>query len=134
MAGMRLCQPSSRMLGFLLCFGLLTEVICDVHAHAWRDEVDCASTSTLTWHRCSGHADTFHHAAQARTMKRARDIRDQLVGLMERVEITLESCGDDDVPLCKAITAGALVPVIQAKCHHDFEAGLSDIAALLRTD
>ena len=43
---------------------------------------------------------------QARTMKRARDIREQLAGLMERVEITLDTCGDDDVPLRKAITSG----------------------------
>ena len=46
-------------------------------------------------------------------MKRARDIRDQLVGLMERVEITLESCGDEDVPLRKAITAGFFYNVAQ---------------------
>ena len=39
-------------------------------------------------------------------MKRARDIREQLAGLMERVEITLDTCGDDDVPLRKAITSG----------------------------
>ena len=40
-------------------------------------------------------------------MKRARDIRDQLCGLMERVEITLESCGqEDDAAVRRAITAG----------------------------
>lgn len=39
-------------------------------------------------------------------MKRARDIREQLVGLMERVEISMESCGDEDVPIRKALTAG----------------------------
>jgi hypothetical protein len=46
-------------------------------------------------------------------MKRARDIREQLVSLMERVEITLESCSDDDVPLRKAITAGYFYNVAQ---------------------
>ena len=46
-------------------------------------------------------------------MKRARDIRDQLAGLMERVEIVLESSGDDDVPLRKALTAGFFYNVAQ---------------------
>jgi hypothetical protein len=53
------------------------------------------------------------NGTQARTMKRARDIREQLVGLMERVEIQLESCGDDDVPLRKAITSGFFYNVAQ---------------------
>lgn len=43
---------------------------------------------------------------QLRTMKRARDIREQLVGLMERVEISMETSGDDDTPVRKALTAG----------------------------
>lgn len=43
-------------------------------------------------------------------MKRARDIREQLAGLMERVEIPLESCGEEDVPVRKAITSGSAPP------------------------
>lgn len=43
---------------------------------------------------------------QHRSMKRARDIRDQLVGLMERVEIQLTSNPGDSVAIRKAITAG----------------------------
>lgn len=44
--------------------------------------------------------------AQVRSMKRARDIREQLLGLMERVEIELTSnVGDHDV-IRKAIAAG----------------------------
>ncbi|CAN7945056.1 unnamed protein product [Ixodes pacificus] len=39
-------------------------------------------------------------------MKRARDIRDQLEGLMERVEIELVSDRSDTVAIRKAITAG----------------------------
>ena len=38
-------------------------------------------------------------------MKRARDVRDQLEGLMERVEIDLSS-SEDVVAIRKAITAG----------------------------
>ncbi|XP_045598629.1 pre-mRNA-splicing factor ATP-dependent RNA helicase DHX16 [Procambarus clarkii] len=43
---------------------------------------------------------------QYRSMKRARDIRDQLVGLMERVEVQLTSNPGDSVNIRKAITSG----------------------------
>lgn len=39
-------------------------------------------------------------------MKRARDIREQLVGLMERTEIQLDSNLDDNDAIRKAITSG----------------------------
>ena len=39
-------------------------------------------------------------------MKRARDVRDQLVGLLERVEIELQSAQDDTEKVRKAITSG----------------------------
>lgn len=38
-------------------------------------------------------------------MKRARDVREQLVGLMQRVEIEMVS-NEDSVDVRKAITAG----------------------------
>ncbi|KAK4305688.1 hypothetical protein Pmani_022431 [Petrolisthes manimaculis] len=43
---------------------------------------------------------------QHRSMKRARDIRDQLVGLMERVEVQLSTNPGDSVAIRKAITTG----------------------------
>jgi len=43
---------------------------------------------------------------QHRSMKRARDVRDQLFGLLERVEIESVSNAGDDVNIRKAITAG----------------------------
>eukprot|EP01080_Neovahlkampfia_damariscottae_P009015 gene9015-1114_t len=43
---------------------------------------------------------------QPKSMKRAKDIRDQLIGLMERVEVQLQSSPMDDVKIRKAITAG----------------------------
>ncbi|XP_063851586.1 pre-mRNA-splicing factor ATP-dependent RNA helicase DHX16-like [Scylla paramamosain] len=43
---------------------------------------------------------------QHRSMKRARDIRDQLAGLMERVEIQLTSNPADSMAIRKAVTAG----------------------------
>ncbi|KAH6921065.1 hypothetical protein HPB50_027946 [Hyalomma asiaticum] len=48
----------------------------------------------------------YENFLQQRSMKRARDIRDQLQGLMERVEIELLSNRDDSVAIRKAITAG----------------------------
>lgn len=39
-------------------------------------------------------------------MKRARDIRDQLEGLLERVEIEVTSNASDLEPIKKAITSG----------------------------
>jgi pre-mRNA-splicing factor ATP-dependent RNA helicase DHX16 len=44
---------------------------------------------------------------QQRSLTRARDVRDQLAKLCERVEVTLSTCGAADlVPIQKAITAG----------------------------
>lgn len=43
---------------------------------------------------------------QVRSMKRARDIRDQLEGLLERVEIELTSNENDYEAIKKAITSG----------------------------
>ncbi|KAK6345275.1 hypothetical protein TWF718_007200 [Orbilia javanica] len=44
---------------------------------------------------------------QHRSLTRARDVRDQLSRLCDRVEVTLSSCGNSDViPIQKAITAG----------------------------
>jgi len=44
---------------------------------------------------------------QQRSLTRARDVRDQLAKLCDRVEVTMSSCGAADlVPISKAITAG----------------------------
>lgn len=44
---------------------------------------------------------------QQRSLTRARDVRDQLAKLCERVEVTMSTCGASDVvPIQKAITAG----------------------------
>lgn len=47
----------------------------------------------------------YENFIQHRSMKRARDVRDQLEGLLERVEIEIKS-NKDSVPIRKAITAG----------------------------
>lgn len=56
----------------------------------------------------SGHSVQwcYEHFVQSRSMRRARDVREQLEGLMERIEISPSSCGGDFVPVRKAITAG----------------------------
>ncbi|CAH2238471.1 jg985 [Pararge aegeria aegeria] len=48
----------------------------------------------------------YENFIQYRSMKRARDVREQLVGLMERVEIEMLSSVSDDTNIRKAITAG----------------------------
>eukprot|EP01147_Barroeca_monosierra_P002717 gene2717-5595_t len=48
----------------------------------------------------------FENFIQHRSMKRARDVREQLEGLMERVEIEVTSNPLDDVAIRKAITSG----------------------------
>eukprot|EP01133_Synstelium_polycarpum_P002542 gene2542-2913_t len=59
----------------------------------WRE-----SGFSVTW--------CFENFVQHRTMKRAQDVRDQLEGLMERVEITHSSKPDDSVSIRKSIAAG----------------------------
>lgn len=48
----------------------------------------------------------FENFIQFRSMKRARDVRDQLEGLMDRIEVELCSSDSDSVPIRKAVTAG----------------------------
>ncbi|XP_054033150.1 pre-mRNA-splicing factor ATP-dependent RNA helicase DHX16 [Dryobates pubescens] len=48
----------------------------------------------------------FEHFVQARSLRRARDVRDQLEALMDRVEVAPSSCGGDLTPVRKAVTAG----------------------------
>lgn len=48
----------------------------------------------------------YENFIQHRSMKRARDVRDQLAGLCERVEIDMVSCIDDSIAIRKAITSG----------------------------
>ncbi|XP_056396581.1 pre-mRNA-splicing factor ATP-dependent RNA helicase DHX16 [Hyla sarda] len=48
----------------------------------------------------------YENFIQARSLRRARDVREQLEGLMARIEIELTSCEGDIVPIRKAVTAG----------------------------
>ncbi|CAG4944483.1 unnamed protein product [Colias eurytheme] len=48
----------------------------------------------------------YENFIQYRSMKRARDVRDQLAGLMDRVEIEMVSSLAEDANIRKAITAG----------------------------
>ncbi|OEL20338.1 Pre-mRNA-splicing factor ATP-dependent RNA helicase DEAH1 [Dichanthelium oligosanthes] len=56
----------------------------------------------------SGHSAQWclDHFVQSRTMRRARDVREQLVALLERVEIERRSGAGDHDAVRKAITAG----------------------------
>ncbi|NXS75784.1 DHX16 helicase, partial [Pandion haliaetus] len=61
----------------------------------------------LNW-VASGHSLQwcYEHFVQARSLRRARDVREQLEGLMERIEVAPSSCAGDYGPVRKAITAG----------------------------
>ncbi|KAF0046045.1 hypothetical protein F2P81_002574 [Scophthalmus maximus] len=48
----------------------------------------------------------YENFIQFRSMRRARDVRDQLEGLMERIEVEVVSSQEDSVPIRKAVTAG----------------------------
>ncbi|KAM6472569.1 pre-mRNA-splicing factor ATP-dependent RNA helicase DHX16 isoform 1-T1 [Liasis olivaceus] len=48
----------------------------------------------------------YENFIQFRSMRRARDVREQLEGLMERIEVDITSTEGDYIPVRKAITAG----------------------------
>lgn len=48
----------------------------------------------------------FENFIQERAMKRAQDVRKQLLGIMDRYQHEVLSCGRNYVLICKAITAG----------------------------
>lgn len=48
----------------------------------------------------------YENFVQFKSLCRVRDIRDQLAGLCERVEVVVESTPNETVPVQKAITAG----------------------------
>ena len=65
--------------------------------NVWNEWVD--SDFSMIW--CK------ENFVQYRSLKRARDVRDQLANLCERVEVSISSVGANDlVPIQKAITAG----------------------------
>ncbi|XP_013914342.1 PREDICTED: putative pre-mRNA-splicing factor ATP-dependent RNA helicase DHX16 [Thamnophis sirtalis] len=48
----------------------------------------------------------YENFIQFRSMRRARDVREQLEGLMERIEVDITSTEGDYIPIRKAVTAG----------------------------
>uniref|UniRef100_A0AAQ5Y9V2 Pre-mRNA-splicing factor ATP-dependent RNA helicase DHX16 n=1 Tax=Amphiprion ocellaris TaxID=80972 RepID=A0AAQ5Y9V2_AMPOC len=48
----------------------------------------------------------YENFIQFRSMRRARDVRDQLEGLMDRIEVEVVSSQGDNIPIRKAVTAG----------------------------
>lgn len=62
---------------------------------------------------CSGFsvAWCYENFIQHRALQRARDVREQLQGLLERVELEEKSCEGGDEPIRKAITSGFFTQV-----------------------
>ena len=48
----------------------------------------------------------YENYVQIRSMNKARDIREQLEGLCERVEVEIVSCAMDGETICKAMCSG----------------------------
>jgi ATP-dependent RNA helicase DHX8/PRP22 len=48
----------------------------------------------------------FENFVQARAMKRAQDVRKQLLGIMDRYKLDVVSCGRNYIKVCKAIVSG----------------------------
>ncbi|XP_039662084.1 pre-mRNA-splicing factor ATP-dependent RNA helicase DHX16 [Perca fluviatilis] len=48
----------------------------------------------------------YENFIQFRSMRRARDVRDQLEGLMDRIEVEVVSSQGDSLPIRKSVTAG----------------------------
>ncbi|XP_034467434.1 pre-mRNA-splicing factor ATP-dependent RNA helicase DHX16 isoform X1 [Hippoglossus hippoglossus] len=48
----------------------------------------------------------YENFIQFRSMRRARDVREQLEGLMDRIEVEVVTSPEDSVPIRKAVTAG----------------------------
>ncbi|XP_020096072.1 pre-mRNA-splicing factor ATP-dependent RNA helicase DEAH1-like isoform X2 [Ananas comosus] len=69
-----------------------------------KDKQVHADNARLNFH--TGNVGDHIALLNVRSMKRARDIRDQLEGLLERVEIELTSNGNDLDTIKKAITSG----------------------------
>ena len=52
----------------------------------------------------------YENYVQIRSMNKARDIREQLEGLCERVEVEILSCAMDCETICKAMCSGDYPP------------------------
>lgn len=53
----------------------------------------------------------YENFVQHRSVQRARDVREQLQGLLERVELEEKSCEGGDEPIRKALTSGFFTQV-----------------------
>ncbi|CDI73657.1 Helicase associated domain HA2 containing protein, related [Eimeria praecox] len=62
----------------------------------------------------------YENFVQHRSMQRARDVREQLQGLLERVELEEKSCEGADEPIRKAITSGFFTQAARLNRHGSF--------------
>ncbi|KAL8449216.1 hypothetical protein Emag_003736 [Eimeria magna] len=62
----------------------------------------------------------YENFVQHRSLQRARDVREQLQGLLERVELEEKSCEGADEPIRKAITSGFFTQAARLNRHGTF--------------
>jgi ATP-dependent RNA helicase DHX8/PRP22 len=55
---------------------------------------------------CPSITLTVHQSAQVRSLRKAQDVRKQLVAIMDRYKLEITSCGRDFTKVCKAIVSG----------------------------
>ena len=63
----------------------------------------------------------YENYVQVRSMNKARDIREQIEGLMERVEVEMSSNPHDTDGVCKALTAGYFYNIAKLSKNGDFK-------------
>jgi pre-mRNA-splicing factor ATP-dependent RNA helicase DHX16 len=63
----------------------------------------------------------YENYVQVRSMNKARDIREQIEGLMERVEVEMASNPHDTDAVCKALTAGYFYNIAKLSKNGDFK-------------
>mmetsp|Transcript_26254 Transcript_26254/g.38918 ORF Transcript_26254/g.38918 Transcript_26254/m.38918 type:complete len:1058 (+) Transcript_26254:41-3214(+) len=63
----------------------------------------------------------YENYVQVRSMNKARDIREQIEGLMERVEVEMTSNPHDTDAVCKALTAGYFYNTAKLSKNGDFK-------------
>ncbi|XP_053991865.1 uncharacterized protein LOC128883485 [Hylaeus volcanicus] len=70
------------------------------------------------WEECDySMAWCYENYIQFKSMRRARDVREQILEMLDRIEVKLSSNGGDSEAIRKAITAGFFTQ--SARLHHD---------------
>ena len=76
----------------------------------------------------------YENYCQYKSLSRVRDIRDQLAGLCERVEVVVESLPNEVIPVQKALTAGYFYNTVRPFLHSSRSGNVSLTSMKARID